>query len=139
MAYIKPITLTITPQPTSPELFVLASYSIRGEDGDGLNERSYRVTCDIIGDDTPGDGSDDVLATFGPDTVTFSGTAAEFERIDEFLLTTAQLDEDNNGMTIQRDEIRARITLVAPTGEVMTRESNQVLRGGLATPIAHTA
>lgn len=139
MAYIKPITLTITPQPTSPELFVLASYAVTGEDGDGLNGRGYSVTCNIIGDDTPGDGSDDVLATFGPETITFSGTAAEFERIHEFLMTPAQLDEDNNGLTNQRDEIRARITLVAPTGEVMTRESNQVLRGGLATPIAHTA
>jgi len=139
MAYIKPITLTMTPLPNTADVVMRASYVITGEDGDGINERKYNVTCDIIGDDTPGDGVDDVISTFGPETITFSGTTAAFERGHDFQLTPAQLDEDNNGMTIQRDELRARITLVAPTGEVMTRESNQIVRGGVAPPIAHKA
>jgi hypothetical protein len=41
---------------------------------------SYREVCQIIGDDTPGDGTDDPLRLLVDQTITFSGTSTVFGR-----------------------------------------------------------
>ena len=62
MATIGPVTLTITHKPNGRLLFNL-HYTITGSDYDKATEMSYREVCQVIGDDTPGDGTDDVIDT----------------------------------------------------------------------------
>ena len=103
---------------------------------DVATQRSYREVCEIIGDDTPGDGTDDVLRKLVDLTTTFSGTSAAFQRSPQWdNVTLSDLDEDNDGPVIQADEIRARVTL---TPIPPSRESNLVVVGGPVVQPART-
>ena len=125
MATISPVTLAITRIPnTTPALVRFnLNYTITGSNHDIASEMSYREICQIIGDDTPGDGTDDILNTLVDSTLTFSGINTGFGRGFSLVLPLSSLDEDSGGPAIQEDEIRARVTLTPiPT----SRESNLV-------------
>lgn len=127
MARINPITLSITPVPNSENVSVQIGYVVAANGQDLASEQNYREVCQLIGDDTPGDGTDDILRTVLDQTTVFSGNTAAFTRAIQFFLPKSVLDEDG-GIIIDADEIRARVTMTAiPT----SRESNQVVLGGL--------
>ena len=68
-------------------------------------------TKERIGDDTPGDGTDDVLRVVRDVTAQFSGNASKIVRDNVYDLPKTLFDEDNNGLFSQADEIRARAIL----------------------------
>lgn len=127
MASIQPITLRITRIPNTADVNIDVSYVVSGSGHDLATEQNYREVCQLIGDDTPGDGTDDVLRTLLDSTTVFGGTSVNFTRIIQLRLPASVLDEDSGGPVIQEDEIRARVTLTPiPT----SRESNQIRMGG---------
>jgi hypothetical protein len=134
MATIGNVTLTITPIPNSADVFVQVGYQVLGSPHDIATQQHYREVCELIGDDTPGDGTDDVLNINPPlfnDTTVFSG--ASFQRAISRQVPRSVLDEDNTGPQIQEDEIRAKVTLTPiPT----SRESNLIRMGGILPPPA---
>lgn len=128
MATIQSITLTITPLPASADVSVYVSYVVSASGYDLLTEQHYREVCELIGDDTPGDGTDDVLRTIFDATTVFDGNNAHFTRAIQLFLPLSALDEDGGGPLYNEDEIRARVTMLpVPT----SRESNLVRIGGL--------
>jgi hypothetical protein len=128
MATIQSITLTITPLPNSTDVTVYVGYVVSASSHDIATEQHYREVCELIGDDTPGDGSDDVLRTLFDTTTIFTPTTAHFTRAIQLFLPLSALDEDGGGPFHNEDEIRARVTLTPiPT----SRESNLVRVGGL--------
>ena len=142
MAYVTPITLSINPKPNSPNnFFVEVRYSIHADDNDVSSNQSYREVCELIGDDTPGDGADDLLRVVRDVTSQFSGTAVAIVRDNVFDLPKTLFNEDNNGPFNQADEIRARVTLTPISGNLgsTSRESNKVVLnsvGIVANPIS---
>ena len=128
MASVQPVTLTITPVPNSTNVSVGVGYVVSASSHDLATDQHYREVCQLIGDDTPGDGTDDVLRTIFEETTVFSGNSAHFTRAIQLFLPRSVLDEDNDGPFIQADEIRAKVTLTPiPT----SRESNLVRLGGI--------
>jgi hypothetical protein len=128
MASVQPVTLTITPIPNSTNVSVGVGYVVSASSHDLATDQHYREVCQLIGDDTPGDGTDDVLRTIFEATTVFSGNSAHFTRAIQLFLPRSVLDEDNEGPFIQADEIRAKVTLTPiPT----SRESNLVRLGGI--------
>jgi hypothetical protein len=128
MASVQPVTLTITPIPNSTNVSVGVGYVVSASSHDLATDQHYREVCQLIGDDTPGDGTDDVLRTIFEATTVFSGNSAHFTRAIQLFLPRSVLDEDNDGPFIQADEIRAKVTLTPiPT----SRESNLVRLGGI--------
>jgi hypothetical protein len=126
MASITPITLTIQPVPNSANVSVQVGYVVSGTSHDLATEQNYREVCQLIGDDTPGDGTDDILRTLFDTTTVFTGSA--FTRAIQLFMPLSELDEDREGPFIQEDEIRAKVTLTPiPT----SRESNLVRIGGI--------
>jgi hypothetical protein len=124
MASIKPIFLQISP-PVNANVNVFVRYGITFNNHDIATKQNYREVCQLIGDDTPGDGIDDALHTVLNTTTVFNG-ALEVDRSMSFLLPARKLDEDNGRPFPEADEIRARVTLLPiPT----SRESNQVVIG----------
>ena len=135
MASIKPITLTITPNTNNGKLIVYVHYVISASPNDVATEQNYREVCELIGDDTPGDGKDDVIKTLSDGTTVFDGIFSHLTRIFQVELSRSELDEDS-GPILQDDEIRARVTL---TPIAATRESNVVVLGGLVSnPLGRT-
>ena len=124
MATIGPVTLTITPAPNTNLFGINVNYRISGSNHDVSFEMSYREVCQLIGDDTPGDGTDDPLHTLRDATITFSGTSVNFDRGFHLTLPANVLDEDRGTFLPQADEIRALVTLT-PILQA-SRESNQV-------------
>ena len=123
MASIQPITLTIQRIPNSTNVSVQVGYVVSASNHDLASEQNYREVCQLIGDDTPGDGTDDILRTIFEATTVFSGTSVHFTRAIQLFLPASVLNEDNNGIFPEADEIRARVTLTPiPT----SRESNLV-------------
>jgi hypothetical protein len=131
MASIGPVTLTITPVLNSTNVSVGVGYVVSGSGHDLATEQNYQEVCHLIGDDTPGDGTDDILRKIFEGTTVFTGNTVSFTRAIQLFLPKSVLDEDNNGITVfQEDEIRARVTLTPiPT----SRESNLILVGGLVS------
>ena len=128
MASIQQVALTITPVPNSTNVSVSVGYVVSASNHDLASEQNYREVCQLIGDDTPGDGTDDILRTLFDGTTVFSGNSAHFTRALQLFLPRSALDEDNEGPFIQADEIRAKVTLTPiPT----SRESNLVRLGGI--------
>jgi hypothetical protein len=128
MASVQPVSLTITPIPNSTNVSVGVGYVVSASSHDLATDQHYREVCQLIGDDTPGDGTDDVLRTIFEATTVFSGNSAHFTRAIQLFLPRSVLDEDNDGPFIQADEIRAKVTLTPiPT----SRESNLVRLGGI--------
>src|SRR5262245_54604520 len=111
MASIRPITLTITPVPNSANVSVQVGYVVAGSSHDLATEQNYHEVCQLIGDDTPGDGTDDLLRIVFEGTTVFDGTHVAFQRAIQLFMPLSELDEDNGGPVIQEDEIRARVTL----------------------------
>jgi len=128
MASIGPVTLTITPVPNSTNVSVGVGYVVSGSGHDLATEQNYQEVCHLIGDDTPGDGTDDILRKIFEDVTVFTGNTVSFTRAIQLFLPASALDEDNNGIiAFEEDEIRARVTLTPiPT----SRESNLIRRGG---------
>ena len=142
MAFITPITLRIFAKPNSTtNLFAEVRYSIHEDGMDVPNNQSYQEVCELIGDDTPGDGTDDVLKVVRrEENSQFGGTAPEIVRDTVYDLPKTLFDEDNNGVFSQADEIRARVTLTPISANVgsTSRESNQVVLKSIvvASPVA---
>ena len=123
MASIQPITLRISNPLPNGLVSVDISYVVSASSHDLASEQNYREVCVLIGDDTPGDGTDDILRTVVDQTLVFSGTFPHQSRAIQFFMPKSQLDEDS-GIFIDADEIRARVTL---TPIATSRESNQVI------------
>lgn len=129
MASIQNVTLAITPIINTANVFVTVGYTVLGSGHDIAAEQHYREVCQLIGDDTPGDGTDDILRTMLDTTTVFNGS--NFTRSLQVILPLSALDEDNDGPQIQEDEIRAKVTLTPiPT----SRESNLIRIGGVVPP-----
>jgi hypothetical protein len=128
MASIQQVRLTITPVPNSANVSVDVGYVVSASNHDLATEQNYREICQLIGDDTPGDGTDDILRAIFDATTVFTGNIPHFTRAIQLFLPRSVLDEDNEGPFIQADEIRAKVTLTPiPT----SRESNLVRLGGV--------
>jgi len=131
MASIQQVNLAITPVPNSANVIVDVGYVVSGSSHDIATQQHYREVCQLIGDDTPGDGTDDVLRTIFDSTTVCSGNS--FQRVLQVVVPRSVLDEDNDGPQIQEDEIRAKVTLTPiPT----SRESNLIRMGGILPPPA---
>lgn len=128
MASIQPINLRITRVPNSANVSIDVGYVVSASNHDLATEQNYREVCELIGDDTPGDGTDDIIRTILDTTTVFGGTGVHITRAIQFFLPASALDEDSGRPFLEEDEIRARVTLTPiPT----RRESNQVVIGGL--------
>ena len=123
MASIQPITLRISNPLPNGLVSVDISYVVSASSHDLASEQNYREVCVLIGDDTPGDGTDDIIRTVVDQTLVFSSTFPHQSRAIQFFMPKSQLDEDA-GIFIDADEIRARVTL---TPIATSRESNQVV------------
>ena|SRR5688572_6564157 len=123
MASIQPITLRISNQLPNGLVSIDISYVVSASNHDLASEQNYREICVLIGDDTPGDGTDDVIRTVVDQTLVFSGTFPHQSRAIQFFMPASQLNEDSGIPILDADEIRARVTLTPiPT----SRESNLV-------------
>ena len=123
MASIQPITLRISNPLPNGLVSVDISYVVSASNHDLASEQNYREVCVLIGDDTPGDGTDDNIRTVVDQTLVFSGNFPHQSRAIQFFMPASQLNEDS-GIIIDADEIRARVTLTPiPT----SRESNLVV------------
>lgn len=126
MATISPVTLEITRIPNTDLARIRISYSITGSNQDIATGQSYSEICQLIGDDTPGDGTDDILGAPLSGTITFSGTSTGFQRGFSLSVPLRLLDEDSGGVIPQSDEIRALVTITPILPAPASRESNQV-------------
>lgn len=127
MATISPITLTIGPGNSPSNASVQVGYTVSASNHDLASAQTYRDICELIGDDTPGDGTDDILLKLREEVIVFTSNTAHFTRAIQQFVPLTKLDEDAGTFIPQEDEIRARVTLTPiPT----RRESNQVVRGG---------
>ena len=126
MASIQPVTLTITPVPNSSNVSVYVGYVVVGNSSDLTSEQRYREVCELIGDDTPGDGTDDVIRTLFDATTAFTDHQA-FTRAIQLFMPLSELNEDSGRPIFDDDEIRARVTL---TPIPASRESNLIRIGG---------
>lgn len=122
MASIQPVTLSIARVPNSSTVSVQVGYVVSASSHDLATEQNYREICHLIGDDTPGDGSDDVLRTLLDTTTVFSGNTVHITRAIQLFMPASALDEDNR-FFLDEDEIRARVTM---TPIATSRESNLV-------------
>jgi hypothetical protein len=126
MASIQPITLRISNPLPNGLVSIDISYVVSASSHDLASEQNYREVCVLIGDDTPGDGTDDVIRPVVDQTLVFSGTFPHQSRAIQFFMPASQLNEDQTGpfVDLNADEIRARVTL---TPIATSRESNQVV------------
>jgi len=131
MATIGPITLTIGPGNSPSNASVQVGYTVSASNHDLASAQTYREVCELIGDDTPGDGTDDLLVKLKEEDIVFTSNAPHLTRAIQQFVPLTKLDEDVGIIALEEDEIRARVTLIPiPT----SRESNLVLRGG---PVIH--
>lgn len=128
MATIGPITLTIGPGNSPSNASVQVGYTVSASNHDLASAQTYRDVCELIGDDTPGDGTDDLLVKLREEIIVFTSNTPHFTRAIQQFVPLTKLDEDAGFVVLEEDEIRARVTLTPiPT----SRESNLVRRGGL--------
>jgi hypothetical protein len=128
MASIGPVTLRIINVPNSANASIDVGYTVSASSHDLATEQNYREVCELIGDDTPGDGTDDVLQKLKEEIIVFSSNAPHLTRAIQTFVPQSLLDEDRGIIVPEEDEIRARVTLTPiPT----SRESNLIKRGGL--------
>jgi hypothetical protein len=127
MASIQFVNLSISPVPNSQNVSVYVGYAVQASSHDLATEQHYREVCELIGDDTPGDGTDDVIRTLYDATTIFSGTAQSYTRAIQLFMPLSELNEDSGHPIFDEDEIRARVTLTPiPT----SKESNLIRIGG---------
>jgi hypothetical protein len=125
MASIGPVNLRIIDVPNSSNASIDVGYTVSASSHDLATQQHYREVCELIGDDTPGDGTDDVLRTLRDEVIDFSDHPS-FTRAIQVFVPVGLLDEDRGVVTQEDDEIRARVTLTpVPT----SRESNLIRRG----------
>jgi hypothetical protein len=139
MASIQPITLRISNPLPNGLVSVDISYVVSASSHDLASEQNYREVCVLIGDDTPGDGTDDVIRSVVDQTLVFSSTFPHQSRAIQFFMPASQLNEDATAgpfLDLDADEIRARVTL---TPIATSRESNQVVRNQPVFEQAKTA
>lgn len=128
MATVGPITLTIGPGNSPSNASVQVGYTVSASSHDLASAQTYRDVCELIGDDTPGDGTDDLLVKLREEIIVFTSNTPHFTRSIQQFVPLTKLDEDAGIVVLEEDEIRARVTLTPiPT----SRESNLVRRGGL--------
>jgi hypothetical protein len=127
MATIGPVALSISRFGTSA--IVDVTYTITGEIPDRMTNQKYVELCRLIGDDTPGDGTDDILpnGTLQETVVEFSTTNFQFSRALQIAVPASSLDEDSGGTAHETDEIRAVVSLTPYVAKMTSRESNQIL------------
>jgi len=126
MASIGPVNLRIIDVPNSSNASIDVGYTVSASSHDLATQQHYREICELIGDDTPGDGTDDVLRTLRDEVIDFTDHPS-FTRAIQVFVPVSLLDEDRGVVTQEEDEIRARVTLTpVPT----SRESNLIRRGG---------
>jgi len=103
------------------------TYTIAGDLEDSNAGQTYLEVCRLIGDDTPGDGTDDIIqggmllkatTILGPNTI--------IERVLNLTLPATALNEDSGGSIAQTDEIRALVTLTPLLPIPQRSESNLV-------------
>jgi hypothetical protein len=128
MATIGPVTLSILRE-TATSVMVEVAYTITGNIPDRTTNQKYLELCRLIGDDTPGDGTDDLIpnGVLRESVVEFSTANFEFSRALQIFLPASALDEDSGGPVPDTDEIRAVVTLTPVVPKIATRESNQFL------------
>ena len=103
------------------------TYSIEGDLEDHSSGQTYIETCRLIGDDTPGDGTDDIINNgLLLRATTIMGPHTRFDRVLELTLPAANLDEDKGIFFPDTDEIRALVTLTPLLPTPQTSESNLV-------------
>ena len=125
MASIGPVSLRIIDVPNSSNASIDVGYTVSASSHDLATQQHYREVCELIGDDTPGDGTDDILRTLRDEVIDFDNHPS-FTRAIQVFVPVSLLDEDRGVVTQEDDEIRARVTLTpVPTH----RESNLVRRG----------
>jgi hypothetical protein len=127
MANIGPITLRISR--AGENALIEVFYGVLAETRDLATQQPYREICRLIGDDTPGDGADDIVADgtlFNAITV-FTESSPEFTRVLNRTLPLSNLNEDTGELFPDDDEIRAVVSLTPLEPAVRTRESNQVI------------
>lgn len=126
MASIGPVSLRIINVPNSSNASIDVGYTVSASSHDLATQQHYREVCELIGDDTPGDGTDDVLRTLREEIIDFTDHPS-FTRAIQVFVPVSLLDEDRGIVTQEEDEIRARVTL---TPVATSRESNLIRRGG---------
>ena len=127
MASIGPVFLRITRLPNSRNVFVNVRYQLAGDGFDVAFQTGYQETCQLIGDDTPGDGTDDVITTLRDGLVFFPDPATSnpvLNRSFSLVLPLRALDEDRTKPFPEEDEIRAKVTLISRAANF--RESDVV-------------
>jgi len=127
MASIGTVTLRIVNVPNSGNASIDVGYTVSASSHDLATEQNYREVCELIGDDTPGDGTDDILQKLREEIIVFSSNTPHLTRAIQVFVPQSLLDEDRGIVAQEEDEIRARVTLTPiPT----SRESNLIKRGG---------
>ncbi len=134
MASIEFKTFTIDPVLGSDQYSVQVGYVVSGSNFDVVTGQEYREVCHLIGDDTPGDGTDDNLRKLFENTTVFSANTAHFTRAIQIFLPRSALDEDNGGPILEEDEIRARVKLIPLPPRTVVLESSLIRIGGLNPP-----
>ena len=139
MASIDPVVkLTITPLPNGTQASVHVHYRLAGDAFDVAAQHPYHEICQLIGDDTPGDGTDDILQTLIDTTTFFPDPATSspiLERNIDVTVPMSVLDEDQSPFRIEPDEIRAKVTLIPRFNNFV--ESNLVQLDGGVLQRAH--
>ena len=133
MASISNVTLRIFENvPVAGQALVQVGYTLTATLHDAPHQQSYRELVQLVGDDEgPGeDGTSETLAggTIFDGTVTFTTSTVAFTQSHERTVPVSILDEDG-GIIIRGDEIRARVTLIPLPPVNPTRLSNLVRRG----------
>jgi len=81
MAFITPIALRIFAKPNNTtQLAAEVRYVLQADGTDVADNQRYREVCALIGDDTPGDGTDDVLRVVRDVTSQFGSASSRFVR-----------------------------------------------------------
>ena len=91
MASIEFKTFTIDPVQGSDQYSVQVGYVVSGSNFDVVTGQEYREVCHLIGDDTPGDGTDDNLRKLFENTTVFSANTAHFTRAIQLFLPRSAL------------------------------------------------
>ena len=131
MASIKFLTFKIDPVQGKDQYTVQVGYVVSGSNFDVATGQAYREVCHLIGDDTPGDGTDDNLKKIFEDTTVFSANTAHFTRAIQLFLPRSALDEDSGQPFLEEDEIRARVKMTPLPPKIVTLESDVIKLGGI--------
>ncbi len=126
MAIISPVTLSISR--SGADALIEVRYTITGDIRDRITNQPYVEICRLIGDDTPGDGTDDIIrdGTLQDKVVAFTFGRPDIPRVIKAKLPASFLDEDSGGPALDVDEIRAEVSLIPVLPTMSSRESNQV-------------